>query len=165
MTQTFAAARQLAGYHVEPIPPAELDRIRAAGHDDAGNPLAVLTGHDGGDPLRCCLRVSRPGEPVLAIAYAPPGTTGAYAERGPVIVHADRCAGYPDTHAYPPELWNRPQVVRAYNRAGKIVDGILTDGDAGNLRAVGDLLARPEVVLVHVRNVTYGCYNFAVVRD
>lgn len=155
----------LPGARVAAIPETELDRIRAAGIDDAGNELAVLTEHDGGDPLRCCLAVSKPGEPVLAIAYAPPGTRGAYAERGPVIVHAERCAGYAEGHAYPPELWERRQVVRAYNRAGKIEDGILTEGGADNRRAVTELLARPEVTLVHVRNVTYGCYNFAVVRD
>ena len=27
---------------------------------------------------------------------------------------------------------------------------------------VAELLARPEVELVHLRNVGYGCYNFAV---
>jgi hypothetical protein len=155
----------LTGCHIVPIPAAELERIRAAGADDAGNQLTVLTDHEGGDPLRCCLRESRAGEPVLAIAYAPPGTVGAYAERGPVIVHAVRCAGYSDTHAYPSELWRRRQVVRAYNHAGKIADGVLTDGGADNLRAVEKLLGSPEVALVHVRNVTYGCYNFAVVRD
>lgn len=32
-------------------------------------------------PLRCCLRESAPGERVLLIAYTPPGTRGAYAER------------------------------------------------------------------------------------
>ena len=152
-------------WRVAAIPATELDRIRAAGIDDAGNELAVLTDHDGGDPLRCCLTVSKPGEPVLAIAYTPPGTKGAYAERGPVIVHAERCAGYADTRAYPPELRDRRQVVRAYNRAGKIEDGVLTDGGDDNLRAVTELLARPEVTLVHVRNVTYGCYNFAVLKD
>jgi hypothetical protein len=155
----------LPGARVEAIPDTELDRIRAAGIDDAGNELTVLTGHDGGDPLRCCLTVSKPGEPVLAIAYTPPGTKGAYAERGPVIVHAERCAGYDDTRTYPPELWERRQVIRAYNRAGKIEDGILTDGGDDNPRAVTELLARPEVTLVHVRNVTYGCYNFAVLKD
>ncbi len=155
----------LQGARVAAIPEAELDRIRAAGIDDAGNPLVVLDDHDGGDPLRCCLTVSKPGEPVFAIAYAPPGTAGAYAERGPVIIHPERCGGYDDPRAYPAELWDRRQVIRAYNRAGKIADGVLTDGGADNLRAVTELLRRPEVTLVHVRNVTYGCYNFTIVPD
>ena len=93
------------------------------------------------------------------------GTAGAYAEIGPVVVHASPCDGYPDTHVYPPALWERRQVVRAYNTAGKIVDGILTDGGADNRRAIDELLGRPQVALVHLRNVTYGCYNFTVVRD
>jgi hypothetical protein len=165
MTQTPTRAGTLTGCRVEAIPAGELDRIRGAGIDDAGNELVVLTDHDGGDPLRCCLTVSEPGEPVLAIAYAPPGTAGAYAERGPVIVHPERCAGYTTGHEYPPALWERRQVVRAYNRAGKIADGILTDGGADNVRAVTELLGRPDVTLVHVRNVTYGCYNFTIVPD
>jgi len=60
--------------------------------------------------------------PVTLIAYTPPGTAGAYAERGPVFVHAERCDGYPTPNQYPPGL----------------------------------------AQLVHLRNVGYGCYNFAV---
>jgi Protein of unknown function (DUF1203) len=29
-------------------------------------------------------------------------------------------------------------------------------------KVIAELLARPEVDLVHLRNVGYGCYNFAV---
>ena len=47
------------------IPVAELDVIRAAGRDEAGNPLEVQVHRDGGAPLRCCLREARgrPGTP------------------------------------------------------------------------------------------------------
>jgi len=83
----------------EPIPAAELARIRAAGRDEAGNRVTPQADREGGSPLRCCLRETRPGEQVLLIAYTPPGTAGAYAERGPVFVHADPCGGY----ATPPE--------------------------------------------------------------
>jgi hypothetical protein len=148
----------------EPIPAAELDRIRAAGHDEAGNPLAVQVDAEGGDPLRCCLRETRPGEQVLLIAYTPPGTAGPYAERGPVFVHADRCGGYATPHQYPPELSHRQQVVRAYGHDGRIADGVLA-GDGRQAEAViRDLLARPDIAQVHLRNVGYGCYNYAVRR-
>ena len=145
------------------IPAAELDAIRAAGRDEAGNLLAVV--ENAGSPLRCCLRQARPDERLLLIAYTPPGTAGAYAERGPVFIHADRCAGYLTPHDYPPELAHRPQVVRAYDRHGAIADGVLAADGQQAADAIADLLARPEVELVHLRNVGYGCYNVAVRAD
>jgi hypothetical protein len=149
----------------EPIPPAELQQIRAAGVDEAGNGLTVQADTAGGSPLRCCLRESAPGERVLLVAYTPPGTRGAYAERGPVFIHADPCRGYLTPDRYPPGLSHRQQVVRAYDRDGRIADAVLvSDGDHA-MAVIGELLGRPDVALVHLRNVGYGCYNFAVRRS
>jgi Protein of unknown function (DUF1203) len=147
----------------EPIPPGELQEIRTARLDEAGNRLTAQTDAEG-SPLRCCLREASPGERVLLIAYTPPGTSGAYAERGPVFIHADPCDGYQTPHRYPPGLSGRQQVVRAYDQRGRIADGVLAaDGDHA-WTVVCEMLARPDVALVHLRNVGYGCYNFAVRR-
>jgi hypothetical protein len=148
----------------EPIQPATLQQIRAAGVDEAGNLLTVQADTEGGSPLRCCLRESAPGERVLLIAYAPPGTRGAYAERGPVFIHAGPCGGYLTPDRYPPALSHRPQVVRAYDRDGRIADGVLASNGDHAMTVIRELLARPDVTLVHLRNVGYGCYNFAVRR-
>jgi hypothetical protein len=168
MNQTTEAtatteAKEAGGALVYQAIPAEvLDAIRAAGQDEAGNPLLVQVQQDGGAPLRCCLREAQPGERLLLIAYTPPGTAGAYAERGPVFIHAERCAGYLTPHEYPPGLLGRQQVVRAYDRQGRIADGVLVADGRQAQRVIADLLARPGVELVHLRNVGYGCYNFAV---
>jgi hypothetical protein len=147
----------------EPIPPDELQEIRTAGLDEAGNRLTARTGTKG-EPLRCCLRESSPSERVLLIVYTPPGTSGAYAERGPLFIHADPCDGYLTPDRYPPGLSARQQVVRAYDHDGRIADGVLVaDGDHAEA-VIREMLARPEVTLVHLRNVGYGCYNFAVRR-
>jgi hypothetical protein len=148
----------------EPIPPAELQRIRAAGLDEAGNRLTVQVDTGGGSPLRCCLRESAPGERVLLIVYTPPGTRGAYAERGPVFIHAEPCGGYLTPDRYPPALSHRQQVVRAYDRDGRIADGVLVNDGEHAMAVIGELLGRADVALVHLRNVGYGCYNFAVRR-
>jgi hypothetical protein len=147
-----------------PIPPAELAQIRAAGRDEAGNRLTPRSVTEGGSPLRCCLRETRPGDQVLLIAYTPPGTSGAYAERGPVFIHAGPCEGYQTPHLYPPGLSHRQQVVRAYDHDGQIADGVLADDGDQAVAVIQELLARPGVALVHLRNVGYGCYNFAVRR-
>jgi hypothetical protein len=146
----------------EPIPAGELGKIRAAGVDEAGNKLTPQADPEGGDPLRCCLRETRPGEQVLLIAYTPPGTAGAYAERGPVFIHADPCEGYTTPDRYPPGLSHRQQVVRAYDQDGQIADGILAGDGEQALAVIQQLLARPDVALVQLRNVGYGCYNFTV---
>lgn len=149
---------------VKPISPAELQEIRMAGQDEAGNRLTPQAVTEGGDPLRCCLRETRPGDSVLLIAYTPPGTSGAYAECGPVFIHADSCQGYRTPRLYPPELSHRQQVMRAYDRSGRIADGVLVSNSDHALEVISEILARPGVALVHLRNVGWGCYNFAVQR-
>jgi hypothetical protein len=146
----------------EPIPPATLQQIRAAGTDEAGNQVSVRVVTEGGSPVRCCLREAVPGDRLLLIAYTPPGTAGAYAERGPVFIHAEPCDGYRTPDRYPPGLSHRQQVVRAYNHDGQIADGVLASDGEHATAVIRDLLARPGVALVHLRNVGYGCYNFAV---
>jgi hypothetical protein len=164
---TSRAARRTGAVNVtgllyQAIPAAELDAIRTAGRDEAGNPLEVQVHRDGGAPLRCCLREARAGDRLLLIAYTPPGSAGAYAERGPVFIHAERCGGYPTSDQYPPELAGRQQVVRAYDQQGRIADGVLAADGKQAAVIIAELLARPEVELVHLRNVGYGCYNFSV---
>jgi hypothetical protein len=101
---------------------------------------------------------------VLLIAYTPPGGSGPYAERGPVFIHAERCAGYQTPGTYPPGLSHRQQVVRAYGHDGRIAAGVLAeDGDVA-ATVIRDLLGRPGIALVQLRNVGHGCYNCAVRR-
>lgn len=150
------------GLRFEPIQAATLDGIRAAGVDEAGNRLTVQTDAEGGSPLRCCLRETFPGEKVLLIAYTPPGGRGAYAERGPVFIHAEPCGGYRTPGHYPPALRHRQQVVRGYGRDGRIADGVLVSDGQHAMPVIRELLSRPEVTLVQLRNVGYGCYNCSV---
>jgi hypothetical protein len=145
-----------------PIPAADLEAVRSAETDEAGNRLAAQVDAEGGSPLRCCLRETRAGMRVLLIAYTPPGTSGAYAERGPVFIHAGPCGGYGTPDQYPPELRHRQQVVRGYDHEGRIADGVLAASGDDALTVIKEMLGRPDVALVHLRNVGAGCYNCAV---
>jgi hypothetical protein len=54
--------------------------------------------------------------------------------------------------------------VRGYDHHGRIADGVLAGNGDDAVAVIREMLVRPDVALVHLRNVGYGCYNFAVRR-
>ena len=115
----------------------------------------------GGAPLRCCLRDSVAGEELLLGRVVPPGPQGAYAEAGPVFVHAGPCAG-PSSEDYPEDFRARRQVFRAYDGDGRIVGGEVVEPGHGQEAVAQRLLSMPDVAFLHSRNVIHGCYMFAM---
>lgn len=160
LTQTFV---------VRPIDPDVVARLRQ--RDDAGRrPLPVVDA-DGGSPVRCCLRASRPGEELLLASYAPlrrwAAARGvdpaAYDEVGPVFIHPRSCDGA-QSSAYPDELRGSPRVMRAYDANGRIVDGRLVPADGDPEQVLTELLDDERVAVVHARALGFGCFTFAVER-
>ncbi|MEU4996390.1 DUF1203 domain-containing protein [Streptomyces sp. NPDC021622] len=160
-------------YTPRPIDPLALKQLRET--DDAGRPCAPYTDSTGGDPLRCCLRPIAPGERVALVSYAPlrrwaadtGATPGAYDEQGPVFIHAEDCAG-PAGEGYPFARPGALRTLRRYNAEGRIIGGRLfeipEDTTGGFDTAFAEAFADPEVALVHVRAVEYGCFHFEVRR-
>ena len=156
----------MSSHTVRPIAPDVLKELRAA--DDAGRVPAPVTDHEGGSPLRCCLRHSRPGERIALVSYAPlrrwAAATGAdpgpYDEQGPVFVHAEECAGPTAGDGHP--FADAHRTVRRYSADGHILGGRLVGavGDDALRNAFDD----PSVALVHVRAVEYGCFLYEVRR-
>ncbi|BEP16464.1 DUF1203 domain-containing protein [Acidothermaceae bacterium B102] len=133
-------------------------------------PAALAAGADrvyvekeGGAPLRCCLRDSRPGDRIALVSVAPPGPAGAYRETGPVFLHADGCTG-PATRGYPEEFRARRQVFRAYDATGSIVGGEVVEAGTGQEAVAERLLADPDVAFVQSRNLVYGCFMWTMRR-
>ncbi|MFF3603136.1 DUF1203 domain-containing protein [Streptomyces sp. NPDC002463] len=161
-------------YAARPIPPTALAGLRAT--DDAGRPCAPYTATDGGHPLRCCLRLSVPGERIALVSYAPlrrwaaetGAEPGAYDEQGPVFVHAEDCGGPAPSETYPFSRTGALRTLRRYDAAGRIVGGRLLElpepPAAGFDQALAEAFADPAVALVHVRAVEYGCFHFEVRR-
>ncbi|MFF2506151.1 DUF1203 domain-containing protein [Streptomyces sp. NPDC058067] len=165
-------------YTAQPIAPATLKELRDT--DDAGRPCVAYTATDDaavGSPLRCCLRPVEPGERIALVSYAPlrrwseatGAHPGAYDEQGPVFIHADACEGpAADAHGYPFARPGALRTLRRYNADGHIVGGRLLEipeaAEAGFDQAFAEAFTDPEVALVHVRAVEYGCFQFAVRR-
>ncbi|MER6343060.1 DUF1203 domain-containing protein [Streptomyces sp. NPDC001595] len=155
----------------QPLPPTALKELRSA--DDAGRVPVPFTDDEGGAPLRCCLRRSRPGESIALVSYAPlrrwaaatGADPGAYDEQGPVFVHAADCPGPADGTGLP--FTNAPRVVRRYAADGRILGGrLVTDPSPDAFEAAfAEAFADPAVALVHVRALEYGCFLYEVRRD
>lgn len=171
----------MTAYEPLPIPPAALEELRAS--DDAGRPcLPYVAREDGvplncvGSPLRCCLRAIRPGEQVALVSYAPlrrwaataGADPGAYDESGPVFIHADHCEGPRALDAYPFARPGALRTLRRYDTRGHITGGRLlelpTTAEAAFDEALGEAFDDPQVAVVHVRAVEYGCFQFEVRR-
>ncbi|MFZ3570527.1 DUF1203 domain-containing protein [Streptomyces sp. BH097] len=166
-------------YTALPIDPTALKELRTT--DDAGRAMRPFTASGEasvGSPLRCCLRPVAEGEHIALVSYAPlrrwaartGATPGAYDEQGPVFIHAEDCGGpAADRSGYPFARPGALRTLRRYDARGHIAGGRLLeipqDGPtAGIDAALDEAFADPEVVLVHVRAVEYGCLHFAVPR-
>jgi len=138
----------------------ELD-VRALPRTIEASAVERLVDDEGGAPLRCCLRDSRPGEELLLTLVSPPGPQGAYAESGPVFVHAGNCDG-PASSGYPDEFRRRTQVFRAYSPDGRIVGGRVVRPTDDQEAVARELLTAEGVAFLHSRNLVHGCYMFAI---
>jgi hypothetical protein len=150
---------------VHPIDATELDEVRQQGTDRWGNaPEAFVS--DGADQLRCCLRLSEPGEKLWAIAHAPLSAQRPWREVGPVFVHATACAGYEAAQGLPGFIGAKPRVLRSYTADGAMYyAGNRVTGPGDDLDAVlQELFADAEIAEVHLRNVEAQCFIARVTR-
>lgn len=145
--------------------PDRLAALRRSGIDQWGNLVEPFVDAEGGWPLRCCLRDSRPGEVLAIVAWCPMPWAGPFVELGPIVVHHDGCEGVV-LDAVPEQFLGRPQVLRPYDAGHRLVyDHLrLVDGDGSLPAAIDEVLAAPGVVEVVARNVLAGCFSFRVTR-
>ncbi|WP_042387220.1 DUF1203 domain-containing protein [Streptacidiphilus melanogenes] len=173
-------------YPVLPIDPAAVKELRTA--DDAARPCTPYdaTADEAGSLLRCCLNPVTAGERIALVSYAPlrrwaaatGADPGAYDEQGPIFIHADDCGGATpggtssgettSGEEYPVAHPGARRTVRRYDARGRIVGGRLleipADATAGFDAAFDDAFADPDVALVHVRALEFGCFLFEVRR-
>lgn len=149
------------------LDPEALTRLRATGVDHAGNEMQTFH-DDGAWPLRCCLRDSTVGELLAIVAFSPFPWDSPYRETGPVVIHAEACAGWDGS--LPPAFEDRRQVLRAFGADGRrdrtqVYDRHrLVEPGEGLLRSIREVLADPRVEFVQARNVLSQCYSFTAAR-
>ena len=145
----------------EPMDAATAARLRGGGPDAYGNPPERRMSDGAGVPCRRCMKLVGQGEPYLIVAWRPFAATHAYAETGPVFLHADPCE--PDAgveHGLPEFLTSPDYILRGYDADERIVYG--TGGviarEAIPAR-IEELLGQPAVEAVHIRSSRNNCYH------
>jgi hypothetical protein len=165
MTRT--TTRTFTSYAIPADAVADL-RVR----DDSGGQPELIVDRDGGSPLRCCLRSSRPGEEMLLVSYAPlrrwadeaDVNPGAYVETGPVFIHPQPCDG-PEHDGWPDDYRGLPRVLRGYGSNGRIRAGVVVpENETDPERFVDELFADPGIAFIHARALVFGCFTFAIGR-
>ena len=152
---------------VAPIPETFLDKVRAEGIDDLGQPVKRLVAA-GGEPCRDVLRRATAGEELILASFSPFAKVGPYHEYGPVFVLAN-VTGESVTrdalpiHAEASSYFAERFVLRAYNENEEIVDAELVTRD-GAPEVLSGFLERDDVAFVHARFPTYGCFACRIER-
>jgi hypothetical protein len=143
-----------------PIPHDLAEEARRTRVDRFGH---ALRSEQGKAPCRVCLRISKEPEEFILLSYQPLPDTGPYAEIGPIFVHADGCQPYSKLDEFPADFAERPLVLRAYDHDGRIVDALVAEPGKAESSAV-TLLSNPAVAEIHVRHVSYTCFDFKILR-
>lgn len=141
------------------VRPLAADVLTAARASSA----SVLLTAGGGEAVRCCLRDAVSGEELVLFGYEPPLPDSPYREKGAVFAHAGDCVSGV-VEGYPPAWLGRGQVLRAYDSRGWIHPATTVHDGSDPVGAIERVLAEPDVVEVHSRNLAYGCYMFAITR-
>lgn len=152
----------MQSYRVVAIPSAIAESVRATlASPGYGHPAhtEVATGHG---PCRHCLRTFRVGtERRILFTYDPFDGLEALPLPGPVFVHADACPRYPEDGGFPAELRGLPLTLNGYGRGRRLhAQEYVTNGDVD--ARIEDLLARPDIDYIHVRDTKAGCYDLRI---
>jgi len=150
----------------EPMDQATAAHLRENGPDSYDNPPERRISDGAGVPCRCCMRFVAPGEAYLVAAWRPFVTLHAYAETGPVFLHAEPCAPDPIGPDSLPEFLQSPDyILRGYDADERIVYGT---GGVIRREAIRErlthLLSRPGIEAVHIRSSRNNYYHCKAVR-
>jgi hypothetical protein len=116
-------------------------------------------------PCRHCLGFFDKGKEYrILFTYDPFDGISDYALPGPIFIHADACVRYAEHNGFPQHLLEHPLTLQAYGDQRQLVNEVRIEG--GPVETVLEqVLSKPEVKYVHVRDTNAGCYDLRVERS
>jgi hypothetical protein len=111
-------------------------------------------------PCRECLRFFRVGrDRRLLMTYDAFHGIDGHPLPGPIYIHAEPCARYPEDGGFPEWLTANPLSLLGFGMGRRLVAEERVEGVEAD-PAVRSLLALPEVAYVQVRDGRAGCFTF-----
>ncbi|PCI86080.1 MAG: hypothetical protein COB24_10870 [Hyphomicrobiales bacterium] len=150
-----------------PVPTEQYLEIINGGLDAHGNKPTLSISDGGGMPCRHCLEDIAKGDEFLAFAYSPFNTKHAYAEVGPIFLHAKTCKAY-DAHSIPPSFLTREHyMIRGYSKTTKAIQyGTGQRVASNNIEAqAAEILKDEDCEYVHIRSASYTCFACRIERN
>ena len=155
-------------FKIVPLSKDFASKVRATRMDEFGHTVMeqIATGLG---PCRVSLRPFRRGQDKrLLLSHNPFVIENAFAQPGPIFIHAAEVEEYNDLYRFPPEIKSDkehfPLTLIGYNLDQQMVYTRLVGDDD-----VDELIARifsrhPEVEYLHARNAEAGCYICKIER-
>jgi hypothetical protein len=157
--------RIMAPYRISPIPGNVAEEARRTRRSPGyGHPVHedVATGYG---PCRECLRFFEAGrDRRLLLTYDAFHGVDGHALPGPIYIHAEPCARYPEDGGFPEWLAENALTMQAYDGGRRLVaeERLAAMSAAEAERVLSAFMARPDVDCVQVRDGTAGCFTFNV---
>jgi hypothetical protein len=152
----------MSPYRVVAIPSAVADAVRST-HESPGygHPAHVEVARSYG-PCRHCLRTFAVGEERrILFTYDAFAGTEPLPLPGPVYIHEAPCERYDEDGGFPADLRFHPLTFNAYGRGRRLRAQAHVAGAPGDA-VIEELLARPDVDYIHVRDTRAGCFDFRI---
>src|SRR5258708_9526898 len=125
--------------------------------------LRRIADHQPGFPCRVSLRDAEPGESVLLVNYEHLAVASPYRSRHAIFVRENAIDARLDVDEIPEVLATRLLSVRAFDRAGMMIDADVMQG-SGLAPAISRMLDKSAVGYLHVHNAKPGCFAALVDR-
>jgi len=152
--------------HFTAMPTKDAEILWNDGTDAYGLKPDRMVSDGPGHPCRHCLTNIDEGDELFVFAYRPFPEIQAFAETGPIFLHARPCRRYQAKEVTPPVLETSPDfILRGYGQDDRIVYGTGAVTIKAAITSYAEqLLAHPEIAYVHVRSARNNCYQCRIDR-
>ncbi|MCJ8324961.1 MAG: DUF1203 domain-containing protein [Rhizobiales bacterium] len=149
-----------------PIPTERYEQLINGGLDAHERMPIKQISDGGGMPCRHCLADIARGDEFFTLAYSPFETQHAYAEVGPIFLHANACEAFKAAGMPPSFLQREYYMMRGYSKTTKaIIYGTGQRVATADIEvAVAKILQDDDCDYVHLRSASYTCFACKIVR-